>query len=262
MSIHEHPVYLPLQPNTTLWRYISVPKLEMLLRDKALFFCRADKFTDIYEGTIPQREADFRLIAEKQASDFYQRPFDEAAARQRIAERAELHQRFRRGTVVNCWQMSGHESDGMWQQYLKDNEGVAIKASTESMHATFEPIETGVEMSRVRYLDYERDTWYHPEHFPHRSYNMITPLFHKRIEFSHENEFRIFHTIQEAIDEPEYWGDRKGINISIAPERLIEQIVLHPMAGVEVTARVRELVVTYGYDLPIVTSRLSEPPIF
>jgi hypothetical protein len=64
----------------TLWCYLTYDIFCRLLTDRALFFCRADKFPDIYEGSIPRREAENRINEDKRAVEFYGQPFDEADA--------------------------------------------------------------------------------------------------------------------------------------------------------------------------------------
>src|SRR4051812_10649360 len=106
MSIHPHPVYTPIEAEATLWRYMSLEKFQRLLSDRALFFCRADKFSDIYEGSIPRREAEHRINEARRAAEFYQQPLDEERALQTIRERGEFHQAFKYATIVNCWHIN------------------------------------------------------------------------------------------------------------------------------------------------------------
>jgi hypothetical protein len=53
--LHEnHPTFLEPDPNAMVWRYIDFPKLVSLLDRKALFFVKASKLYDPFEGTLPE----------------------------------------------------------------------------------------------------------------------------------------------------------------------------------------------------------------
>lgn len=48
----EHPIFIPpVNPDIKLWRYIDFTKLVSLLSREQLFFSRADKFADPFEGS-------------------------------------------------------------------------------------------------------------------------------------------------------------------------------------------------------------------
>jgi hypothetical protein len=146
---------------------------------------------------------------------------------------------------------------------MDNNDGVAIQSSGARITQAMEEAGESIEMSKVRYIDYERDIWYHPENFPHRSYNMITPLIHKRIEFAHEQEFRLFHLIEEATRVPDYWQPgQNGNNIAVNLDRLIERVFMHPTATEEARASVQNLVAAAGLDKPVVFSQLSSQPYY
>src|ERR1700683_2568059 len=138
MPFLHHDNQIPLEPTAILWRYISREKLESLLKDRALFFCRADKFTDPFEGSIPKREADYRPKEAMRRQTAFQRPIDGKMVEDNIAGISSLHRRFKSATVVNCWQINLNESDAMWRLYLKDNEGVAIQTTAAKMMAAIQ----------------------------------------------------------------------------------------------------------------------------
>jgi hypothetical protein len=49
----EHETCLkPANENAKIWRYMDFTKFVSLLEKKALFFCRADKLGDPFEGVI------------------------------------------------------------------------------------------------------------------------------------------------------------------------------------------------------------------
>jgi len=106
--------------NDIIWRYLNLDKFISLLERKSLFFCRADRFSDPFEGSLPKREADYRIVNQEQASIFYGKPFNREQAFENIIAMAEMHKNLKRAVVINCWHINKHESDGMWQLYLKN----------------------------------------------------------------------------------------------------------------------------------------------
>lgn len=173
------------------------------------------------------------------------------------------HLNFKRTTVINCWHINKNESDAMWRLYLKDNEGVAIQSTTEKVYKTIDEIPGIIGLSRIRYLNYERDIWYHPIEYPHWAYNTYTPILHKRIEFVHENEFRLFCEIKDAEDDDYYWDNQpnhKGKFIQLNLNTLIEKIYLPPTLDKITSLKIEKLSKDLGYNFSFINSKLSEEP--
>jgi len=55
-----HDNYIGVSDDTVLWRYIDHSKFESLINSSSLFFCRQDKFSDVYEGKGGQRRKEGR----------------------------------------------------------------------------------------------------------------------------------------------------------------------------------------------------------
>jgi hypothetical protein len=265
MPIEDHPYHIPIEGDAVLWRYIDLEKFESLLIRKALFFCRADKFSDPFEGSIPRKEANYRMIWQKIFSQENKQSFDEELALKSINNLSMMHLRLKRCTVVNCWQINNNESDAMWRLYLKDNEGVAIQTTTKRLTNSLNSSNIKIGLSRVRYIDYDNEIWYHKKNFPHHSYNAIVPFIHKRIEFSHENELRLYHLIYDAEHDMEYWDrqeNHKGVFVEIDINELVDKIILPPTADEQVKNRILQLAEKYGYKFEFLNSKLQNNPIF
>jgi len=80
MGVYQHESFIPLEANSILWRYLDLEKFKSLLETRALFYCRADKFSDPFEGSIPIKEAEYRLKSEKIASELLGSEFNEEQA--------------------------------------------------------------------------------------------------------------------------------------------------------------------------------------
>ncbi len=265
MPIYNHHNYIPLEAGATVWRYLDFDKFKSLLETKSLFFCRTDKFSDPFEGSIPRRESEFRLTTYKNHANQFQYEFDEEKAIENIKGIQLRHQKFKRGVVVNCWHINETESDAMWRLYLKSNEGVAIQSTKERVENVIDKTAEEISLSKVRYLDYEKDIWYHKVEYPHTSYNLIVPLIHKRIEFVHEQEFRMFIQIQDAIKNDKYWDTEpieKGKLVEVDLLSLIENVYLPPTIDMETTDKIMTLADNLGYKFNYLKSKLSSNPYY
>lgn len=265
MSVYNHENFIPLQAGATIWRYLDLEKFKSLLKDQALFFCRADKFSDPFEGSLPRREAENRMKAERLAAERFGRDFNKEQAKQNIAGIQLLHQKLKSATIVNCWHINENESDAMWRLYLKDNEGVAIQTNTSRIYHTIDAIPEKVGMSKVRYIDYDKEIWYHATEYPQTSYNLYTPLIHKRAEFRHESEFRLFIDVGEAVENMSYWesqSNHKGRLVNVYLQDLIEKIYFPPTADSQAISLVKKVCKTFSYNFEFVQSKLSFEPMY
>lgn len=261
----DHEAIIKCDPETVIWRYIDLPKFEGLLHDQGLFLCRSDKFSDPYEASIPKREADYRIKEHMKVAASFGRQTTLEKAMENSNSIGNLHKRFRRGFVVNCWHMSTTESDAMWRLYLKTNEGVAIQSSYKRLYDSLKHNEEEIFISRVRYLDYEKDIWHHKEFYPVTKYNLFTPIVHKRLAFIHENELRVFQQLNEAVDNPTYWqsqANQFGKTISCDINILIDKVILPPTAEDDVLKKVEDLMTKYDCKAQIIKSKLNDPPIY
>lgn len=269
MPIQDHPYHIKIEDNAILWRYMSFEKYKSLLTDQALFFCRADKFADPYECSIPKKEFDYRLSEAKFKSEErmfgrFDSKFDLDLAKKKSEGISHTHKKIRSATTVNCWHINNNESDAMWQLYLKDNEGIAVKTNKEKLFAAVQGVKENISISKVRYINYESDIWYHAQDFPVDSYNFLTPLIHKRIEFAHEKELRLYHHDNNREKEG-YWENHPnqiGELIKIDIGSLIESVVFHPTADKPTMDKIIELTKGSGYDFKFETSRLSTEPLY
>lgn len=262
MTIERHPCLIPIEEGAIIWRYLDFEKFESLLRDKALFFCRLDKFNDPFEGSVPRREVNYRINAGRRYAKRFNLSFDTEKDDKPIADE---HKRLKRTTIANCWQINQNESDAMWQLYLKDNEGVAIQSRPALLFSVLNEVPEKIYPSKVRYINYDEDIWYDHIEYPVQDYNFLTPFIHKRIEFIHEREFRIFIELREAEQDVNFWDSQphhKGQLIKLNVSGLIENVIFPPTCDVKTEEIIKTLAADYGYNLYYEKSKLNREPEF
>lgn len=161
----------PNDENIKIWRYLDFTKLVSLLDKQALFFCRADKLLDPFEGSYSKANIQLRpkvykgILSEKVQTKL-----------------SDIYDYIRKCTIVNCWHISEHESAAMWKLYLKSDEGVAIQSTFKRLVESFNDYLKDVYIGKVKYIDYKTDLI--PEG------NLFFPYLHKRKSFEYEHELR------------------------------------------------------------------------
>ncbi len=189
MPILKHDYNIRLEKKSIIWRYIDFWKYEDMLKKKSLYFCRADILSDKFEGSLSIKEV------EQRKDQFYDlvKYSPKLNPEQANKDMTEEHKKQKLGSYLNCWHINNDESATMWESYVKDNEGVAIRSTCEKIHETLRVVDENLGISKVRYIDYDNEVFYHKTEYPIESYNLLVPLLHKRIEYKSENEFRIYY---------------------------------------------------------------------
>jgi hypothetical protein len=252
----EHPVFLqPDDEEVKVWRYMDFTKLISLIDSRRLYFTRADKFNDPFEGSYPK----INVLSRSQIPESITKNMTDEKVQnmiEGIKKSFETNKHWPRYTAINCWHMNNHESAAMWKLYLKSDEGVAIQSTYSKLKKSMtddEKIFLGV----VKYLDYDSDFF--------SSGNVLSPFVHKRKSFEHEREVRAlcikFPIRDKNIDFNQDTIDY-GIAIKTDLEVLIEKIYIAPNASVWFSELVRSAVNRYGYSFEIVHSKLNDSPLF
>lgn len=265
MPIIDNPSLIKCPPDTIIWRYIDLRKFELLLKDKSLFLCRADKFSDPYEGSLPKEESEYRIRDQKRIAGLFNQTITEEEAKEGAEILATYQKKLCRSFVVNCWHMNTTESDAMWQLYLKTNEGLAIQTTYQKLHDSLSHNTEEIFLSKVRYINYETGIWRHDTEYPINEYFAYTPIIHKRLAFTHERELRVFQEIHDATSNETYWDTQPikiGKNLPVTLETLVDKIILPPTAGKDVEQKVKDILNKYKLTFDIEPSRLNGVPVY
>lgn len=247
-----HPVFVqPENEHIKVWRYMDFTKLVSLIDSRRLFFTRADKFEDPFEGSWPRTN----VLARQQIPEEIPEAAREAFAMQ-MASMSEFNKKWPKFSAINCWHMNEHESAAMWKLYLKSDEGIAVQSTYHKFRSSIiddEKVYVGV----AKYIDYETE-WIDAG-------NLLSPFVHKRKSFEHEREIRAlvikFPSGDNGMDFDQETIDY-GLKIKVDVERLIEKIYVAPSSPAWFAELVRAVVQRYGYDFQVVQSKLNEQPVY
>lgn len=214
----EHPSFkTPPNLSDKVWRYMDFTKFLSVLESRSLYFTRADKFEDPFEGSYPKANVLSRILIPHEVPLEHREKFLQAMNAQ-----ADSNRQWPRYTAVNCWHLNNHESAAMWQLYLKSNEGIAIQTTFQKLRDSFSMSQDDIYLGQVSYIDYETD-WIAPG-------NILNPFVHKRKSFEHEKEIRAV-LMKWPIEPFDFAKDTigQGLLIPVDMNILVEKIYVSPM---------------------------------
>jgi hypothetical protein len=149
-----------------LWRYMTFTKFVSLLEKRALFFCRADKIGDPFEGSAPKHNVDNRFHSGKPLV------------------MAKVFKEMRKHILLNCWNLSDSESTALWGLYTNGSDGIALQSSFDRLKDSFSTEgKEVVHIGKVKYIDFSKESYDDHDCF-------FSQFLYKMKSFQHENEVR------------------------------------------------------------------------
>ncbi len=135
----EHPAFEAPETDVSIWRYMDFTKFVDVLEHAGLFFVRADKFDDPFEGSVPKVNFEARAPAFEQARLRLgpRDPLPAGALKELVTSTSRFYQWIRRMVTINSWHMNDQESAAMWKLYAKTNESIAIRSTLRSAERLF-----------------------------------------------------------------------------------------------------------------------------
>jgi hypothetical protein len=247
----EHPTFVqPNNEDAKVWRYMDFTKLVSLIDSSCLYFIRADKLGDPFEGSWPRINVEARELIPNDLPKESREKFAKA-----MKNLPKVMKNWPRHNAISCWHMNQHESAAMWKLYLKSDKGIAIQSTYRRLKQSLidkERIHIGI----VKYIDYENE-WINAG-------DLFSPLIHKRKSFEHEQEVRAIVTKWPTEEPTDFSKDtiNCGLKIKTDIKTLVERIYIAPSASDWFAELVKAVITRYGYDFEIVHSRLDEKPLF
>ena len=259
----------PPNDEDILWRYTSFEKFVNLLDTESLFFTRADKFEDPYEGFIPQS-----------IMDAYIQYLNSITNDNMVSKIISENEASRKYVMCNCWHQNVVESMAMWEKYHMRNSGVAIKTTMEKMKNSLTS-EHSIYIGMMEYIYDNTDDDQYMQNFL-QSETILSkkltyfPYFRKRKEYEHEQEVRLIVDIDpfvmdalndqtvETVDTfleiglPDICDIGMPFNIEV--NELIDEVIVSPYAEDWITETVRSVVQKFGFNFEVNPSTLLNAP--
>ncbi len=239
----EHSTFKPPPDDAILWRYMDFTKFVSLLDKRSLFFARADKLGDPFEGSFSRANKELRSI-------LYAGKIPQAS----LLGWRHFRQQSRRFTLISCWHESLHESEAMWRLYSREINGIAIKTDFDSFRRGLISSED-IFVGKVSYIDYESE--FIPES------NTFAPYLYKRKGFNHECEVRAMTqdipTNDGKVDLSKdicTIGKYYEVDLSL----LIQEVIVAPYAPEWFLDLIKSVATRYNLDAPVVKSALADAP--
>ncbi len=223
----------------TVWRYMSFEKFADILATESLFFTRADRYDDKFEGYVPQSTT---LPHKPEVNPTVDR----------------VDSNFRQYIMCNCWHHGEEESMGMWDKYHLRNSGIAIKTTMGNLKNSL-PDKPNVFIGKIKYISNHNqiEMPMDVEIFLHY------PYFYKRKPFEYEREVRAIIDIASLPQDAPY---EFGTSLKIDLKTLIDendeksQVIVSPHADKWVAGTLELIVERYGYQFSVNPSKLLDPP--
>jgi hypothetical protein len=162
-----------------IWRYMDLARYTLLL-SRGVFFARADRFDDRWEGSWGG--VDLRQFR-KRYVELEREPLEQAW---NDTEKERLTALRRVG--VSCWHKADHESAALWELYLPRGLGVAVCSSISRVQRSLALSNRSITTIAVQYSDYSA---------LELGLEAANLLAHKRPEFAHEREVRFLLTFRD-----------------------------------------------------------------
>ena len=259
----------PPDDGDTLWRYMSFEKFVNMLEKKSLFFTRADKFDDPFEGFVPPavmgsyKESVKRLTKNAE----------------KIGEiLIKVSESSRKYVMCNCWHQNEEESMAMWEKYHMRNSGIAIKTTMQDLKNSLLD-RFDVFIGKIEYMYHKTYDHNFIQHYANSELSLdkkwtYFPYFHKRKAFEHEREVRIIIDVEPFVTEhfegfinlkailetefPDIYDIGMSFNVDV--KRLINEVIISPYAEKWLTGTVKSVVHKYGFDFEVNPSELLDDP--
>jgi hypothetical protein len=184
-----HPAFrAPPDLDGKIWQYMELAEFVSMLNRKALFFVKANKLRDPYEGIIPQLNTIIRPGTDREDQEQkqnFQSRYNINQVNQGMAKTmAEQFHTYRQLVLINPWHYNEYESAAMWNLYSHENAGIAIQSTTTRLSQCFnDNNEDTIWIGKVQYLDFSKD-WINEWN------DLFQAFVTKRKSFEYENEIR------------------------------------------------------------------------
>lgn len=126
-----------------------------------------------------------------------------------------------------------------------------IKSSVKKLEKAFELCQEKLDLSVVRYLDYEND--------PMPGENLMYSMIHKNLAYSYEKELRLIHEVSNQAFKHNWEAEEveEGVYIKADINTLIEEIIVGPYSPKWFLDLITDLSLKYNLNKPVKASALT-----
>ena len=231
--------------DSIIWRFLDLAKFISLIKEKALFMTRADKFEDQFEGAVCSFEDSDKY--DEALKEYYSEFIEGIQVSDQLVQNEHYAiQMIRKNSFLSCWFEGSYESIAMWRLYAsgKDSKGVAIKTTVGRLKKA---VGRYVEVGRIKYIDYSKE-------WP----NANEALWRKRLSFEYEHEVRVrVITIGGLSQTPPDF-----MLLPVDLDVLIESVFVSPMAGTWFKEVVEDVLKKYGLVKVVFHSALDDRALY
>jgi len=223
------------RPDSIVRRYMDLAKFLDLLRTSALYLCRADKFSDRFEGAL---------------TPAIRRAMEEAHQQGMVAYSADVfYQRARQGCYVSCWNLAADDNMALWQLYGGAATSVAVTSTVGKLLKAAAGWQDHVSLRAVQYIDHFRN--------PNMAVGWGPDLLQfKHKAYSFEKELRII-----VPREDDWETNPAGVSLPLGDlNAVIRSVVVAPEAPPWFFDLVADVTRKYGVHSPVRRSRLTFLP--
>jgi hypothetical protein len=244
-------------PDTALWRYMDFAKFVSLLEERALFFSRADRLGDPFEGASgisdrqPEWDAHYKhffreaILTVPGRTETVDEDWLEQEASRLLENFRSANEAERRRAFASCWHANTGESEAIWKLYCPPPAaGVAIRSTVGRLRNSFIGGEA-IDVGSVRYIDF-RTTFANP----------YERIFSKRKSLSHETEVRA------VINSYPFLGADTGYSVKVDLGILIDAVIPSPFAPDWFAPLVERMLKRFDLAVPTEVSELRSEPFY
>lgn len=258
-----------LSDETPIWRYMDLPRFVAILSSQTLWFAKAARFEDGYDGFC---RVQFPKELENDSSPKVITRTKEGQTTLVSLPRmmlditglsAEYFHSARDHLYVNSWCMA-HESMAMWQIYGAAGGGLALKSTVgrykraakfnvRAEQYTFGAVKYDADLTSSGDLNLDLRHGAIPVPGPGVWEKLLKVAFYKRTCFEYEREWRA------ALyqDNPPDWA---GCGIEFDLKELISAVYVGPRADAFFQDVVNAIMYKFGFEKPLERSTLLQPP--
>lgn len=251
MPYNEHPVFETPVGETKIWRFMDVCKYLAFIQSSSLYFSRADRLGDSFEGSYPEKNIIQR-----------NRYLDQLDCGNQMLESVNVVRKNEsRFMFINCWHMNEYESLAMWQLYANNGQGIAIQSTVDRLITSLSISEDPIQIGKVKYIDYRYDSI--------NEWDTFSAFLAKRLAYIHEQEVRAIIwkppiSYSGGLNVLDYQVENtcEGIGILLDREKLVEKVFIAPKTPCWAIDTIIDVTARYSEKIEVCTSSLDAEPMF